>query len=152
MVFLFVFMALSSSALNFWVNTRKVWNEVNMTHYSLSTEMQNFSDPTLQYVGSCRDELIRSTLEIYTSASLPLGIDGVYYNDAFGVVFATSTSIGLTVVAHEVSHFVDNIMVKKGIHDGETRAYIQGYFTNCIYEKLKIQDYYESYKFNVIHF
>lgn len=63
-----------------------------------------------------------------------IGEEGTYARFYGSPVAIVLEERDLNTVAHEVSHFVDWAMKKKGIRDGEARAYMQGYFTECVYE------------------
>ncbi len=87
------------------------------------------SIPGLMYDGTCGDDTLAYNIGIYQTASLGGSTAGEFYPDEAMIVIANT---GINTIAHEVSHAVDTIVQQKGIHDGETRAYIQGALTECV--------------------
>lgn len=88
-------------------------------------------------VGECVSTDIHAHLQVYISDKLPAtGVEGMFIPSSGSIVVKeTSKSLELLeIVAHEVSHFVDAVVRAKNINDGETRAYLQGYFTDCVYK------------------
>lgn len=85
--------------------------------------------------GACGTKDFEAEVQVYlTSDNLPEGVEGRF--TIFGGGKPTITILKGTdytnVIAHEVSHWVDAIVGSKGINDTETRAYLQGYFTQCV--------------------
>lgn len=98
----------------------------------------DFNLPTENYAGFCESGTLLARLTVYVIDEFPNNAEGArtlgkfYKNveDSPVIVFVRNSSIA--VVAHEVSHYVDFLVETKGIKDGETRAYLQGYFTECV--------------------
>lgn len=45
--------------------------------------------------------------------------------------------LNIQTVAHEVSHLVDTLMIRYAIQDEHYEAYLQGFWTECVYEILQ---------------
>lgn len=91
---------------------------------------QNQSYPKTEWIGSCMTGSLHAGFEVFYAPDLGKNIGGRTHTDPLAI-FLRNTDID--TVAHEVSHAVDTIVSEKGIQDGETRAYLQGYFTDCVY-------------------
>ena len=93
-----------------------------------------FTLPQIDYIGACHSEDMIISVGIYLTDYIEEDILGRFYG--VNVVIAV-TSDDLKIVAHEVSHLIDYVVKQKNIRDVETRAYLQGYFTDCVYTKVK---------------
>ena len=96
----------------------------------INTEL-DFELSPMDFVGNCISEAMMSSVEVYVVEDAGENIAGRFYSKQSAIVLVITD---LSVVAHEVSHFVDFVVNQKGINDTETRAYLQGYFTNCVYK------------------
>lgn len=84
-------------------------------------------------VATCVSADLKAALEVYTVEEFDEpGILGQFGPRG---IFIKERSVD--TVSHEVSHFVDVMVEAKGIHDGETRAYLQGYFSECVWTAVK---------------
>lgn len=130
-VVIFLLMGLSSLL----DNSLRIYNQIhNDTLILKLTETElDFELSKDDFVGNCSSNMMYAGVDIYMTDDIGKNIVGRYYNDEETIVLTTNS---IDVVAHEVSHFVDSIVKQKGIHDAETRAYLQGYFTECVYSKL----------------
>lgn len=100
------------------------------------------------YIGMCSDDTLESEVGVFLVDELGGHINGLFDpNIPLIALVATSTN----VITHEVSHLVDYIVTDKGIRDGETRAYLQGHFTECIEELIEWHYAYKEKGYNVIH-
>lgn len=82
------------------------------------------------HVGMCVSKTFDTYVKVYV-------VDGFENENKGGGFYSKEMTIVLKdfrikIVAHEVSHLVDHIMKTKRIKDTETRAYLQGYFTECV--------------------
>ena len=88
-------------------------------------------------VGGCTERTFNTSVRIYVLESLgdeeTVGRFYTYEN----AIALKKSHITVSNVAHEVSHLVDQIVYVRGIHDGETRAYLQGYYTNCVWQNVR---------------
>lgn len=87
-----------------------------------------------EFVGDCTDDGMEATVHVYLSDNLQEGVQGMYM-PSYRVIAIRKTDLQISlanVVSHEVSHYVDDMTQVKGINDGETRAYMEGYFTDCV--------------------
>lgn len=107
-----------------------VYNAVNVTE---NKEVINLSQD--DFVGYCGDDAIKATVGIYKVKSLLLNDStrGLFWDKTYTIALVDTD---INTIAHEVSHFVDRVVADKKIHDGETRAYLQGYFTDCVNRKV----------------
>jgi hypothetical protein len=66
--------------------------------------------------------------------------------DALGMFYPypkPTIALGVTdldTVTHEVSHFVDHVMMQKGIYDDELEAWLQGGWTKCVYDLVQAHE------------
>ena len=81
------------------------------------------------FEGRCSSEIFLDEVEVYVVDGVEY--DGQYFIDPPTIVLSNT---GINTIAHEVSHYVDDLTYVHGISDGETRAYLQGYFTKCVYD------------------
>lgn len=85
----------------------------------------------------CADDTMRTNVVVYIVETLNkegdggMPVGGAFYAHEMAIVLVDTD---INTVAHEVSHLVDWVVQEKGIHDDETRAYLQGYFTECVYQ------------------
>lgn len=96
--------------------------------------------PKKDYVGTCSDMALEASVDVYESNDMSSSTMG-FFNSTTDEIAVRKTGLEIPeidIVAHEVSHFVDWITAQKGINDGETRAYLQGYFTECVAEMVPI--------------
>lgn len=86
--------------------------------------------------GRCIEEGIRAQVWVFVvdevGTTTEEHIAGRFYSDDDGFAAIVLENAGINEVAHEVSHYVDWTLKEKGIRDSETRAYMQGYFTECV--------------------
>lgn len=102
------------------------------------TDIESIPDKTyiksLQHIGQCKADTFYAKLDVYLSTSLPEGVLGRFYlMDGQGVIeLDKSNGMDINTIAHEVSHWVDRIVVAHALEGTEVRAYLQGYFTECV--------------------
>ena len=112
------------------------WQSNQSVIYNLdNATMEEMEIEDKEYVGVCWDNTLSSTVSVYT-ADLPGDVIGRFIADKNMIIISKIGGFSVQNIAHEVSHLVDDIIFYKGIRDGETRAYLQGYFTDCIYKLL----------------
>jgi hypothetical protein len=80
--------------------------------------------------GVCVSNTFDVSLSVYVIDDLG-GPNAIYAKEPVAVVFERG-QMSVNIVSHEVSHFVDHVVALKQINDTETRAYLQGYFTDCV--------------------
>lgn len=93
--------------------------------------------PNKDYVGTCETEVFLAKVKVYSTDVLPSGVLGKFYftnqrRDSGVIAVSRGDRDVIDTVAHEVSHFVDHVVGGAGINDTETRAYLQGYYTQCV--------------------
>lgn len=113
----------------------------NPVQTSITVENGHFEEKQVpvfkkkDFVGTCTTGVFEVDLKVYvTSDNLPTGVEGRFRWDSSNnptITLLKGTNY-VNVVAHEVSHFVDYVVRMKGINDTETRAYLQGYLTECV--------------------
>lgn len=118
------------------------WKEHQPRMYYPKQNNQSFYLESKDQIGTCRDSTLRSSVDIYVVSDL---------GNAAGVFDANLKIISLVsttteVIAHEVSHLVDYIVMERKISDGETRAYLQGFYTQCIENALELDQKWKEYK------
>ncbi len=88
--------------------------------------------------GVCQTDSLPAKVKIYKATLLleDEKVMGLFHSDRKSGASVYFVDTGINTVAHEVSHFVDYALARLGINDKETEAYLQGYFTQCVYEKL----------------
>lgn len=98
-----------------------------------------YSPETKDFIGYCSDEVYRVSLPIYLPSELPGNLEGQFHSESTGKIFLVvkKNSDYQNVVPHEVSHFTDYLIDLLVLSDKETRAYIQGYFTDCVTDLIK---------------
>lgn len=100
--------------------------------YAYSTNLPNhklnFELPEEYNAGYCVSNTLNTSVTIYRADDLG-DATARFYRDDLAIVFVQG---GTSAIAHEVSHFVDYVVHQRGIDDPETRAYLQGYFTECV--------------------
>lgn len=107
-----------------------IYNEIRPdTTYDFHDNQLDFELSEDYSVGSCVSKSMKASVGVYVVDKLPNDYVGRYYADRQVIVLVDTD---IETVAHEVSHFVDDVMRTKQIEDGETRAYLQGYFTDCV--------------------
>lgn len=100
---------------------------------SNSVYMENSNSVSL---GICTDPVFNVMFELKVSPDEGHTVTGRYINDKNGSrILLVSTDV--STIAHEVSHFVDDVMQSRSIKDDETRAYLQGHYTKCAYRKVQ---------------
>lgn len=90
--------------------------------------------PKQYYKGVCRSETFKDEADVYMMPERKTGILGQYIANQRAIVLRSKD---IDTIAHEVSHLVDSIVATHGINDGESRAYLQGYFTKCVYDTIR---------------
>lgn len=91
------------------------------------------SKPLKQF--TCKDDLVMASVDVMLVDHFDEeGVLGTFNPMKGEIIIATTSS---NTISHEVSHLVDAIMGTKGMVGTETRAYIQGYFTECIFNKTR---------------
>lgn len=133
-IVLFLLMGLSS-VLNHSLRIYNYYQISNDTLILKLTETKlDFELSEDDYIGKCYSKTMYAGVNIYLTDNIGENTVGRFYNEEATIVLTNSD---IDAVAHEVSHFVDYVIKKKSIHDAETRAYLQGYFTDCVYSKVK---------------
>lgn len=128
--------ALSTTAVSQGLS---IWTQLDTEVDALSLYDKPLELPAQYKAGVCVDETILASVKVYMVDSLNEPEDdaqggivgGRFYQKEVAIVLVKTD---LNSVAHEVSHLVDWIMFEKGITDDETEAYLQGYFTECVYD------------------
>lgn len=89
-------------------------------------------------VGECDDSMLEASVGVYTIQAFDDESVMGQFSTPGGVPRITVKlgNVNIDVVSHEVHHFVDASTGAKGIDDGETAAYMQGYFTQCVWDLL----------------
>ena len=114
--------------INFFL---KVKSYYLINSYDLNLkEFQEFDLNEIDYIGTCKADSMLTSVDVYWTSDFKDGFQGLF-NTELSIIILGSSNI--SIVTHEVSHFVDYVMYRKGINDGETRAYLQGYFTECVW-------------------
>lgn len=101
---------------------------------SISTQEEKLDEK--DFVGKCESVDMQASVGVYLKVLRP-GLNGQFYTQGGNPIIVLSKVSSISyqnLVSHEVSHFVDALVSAKGINDGETRAYLQGYFTDCVYK------------------
>lgn len=63
-----------------------------------------------------------------------------YWQSDLNTIFIYNEGLNVEVIAHEVSHAVESLLVRHQVRDTHVRAGIQGYLTDCVFEIVK-EDY-----------
>lgn len=89
-------------------------------------------------LGECDDSMLEASVGVYTiPAFSDEDVLGQFSTpDGVPRITVKLGNVNIDVVSHEVHHFVDASTGAKGIDDGETAAYMQGYFTQCVWDLL----------------
>jgi len=83
-------------------------------------------------LGYCISEVMMIRIEVLLNKDMTA--KGKFFYDGNSYVGIALRETNVNIISHEVSHYVDYIVKRKNINDGETRAYLQGYFTQCVYD------------------
>ena len=83
-------------------------------------------------LGYCISEVMMVKIEVLLNKDMIA--KGKFFYDGNSYVGIALRETNVNIISHEVSHYVDYIVKRKNINDGETRAYLQGYFTQCVYD------------------
>lgn len=101
--------------------------------YDLDTEGSRF-------LGICGTATFNEHVYIYEREGEDETIQGEFGSDGYVDIIIINTNVPnytlINTVAHEVSHYVDRLVHVKGIEDTETRAYLQGHLTACVFDKV----------------
>lgn len=84
--------------------------------------------------GVRQEPTLSSRVSVYLTKGRGAGIAGVFYRKQSAIELRDR---GLNTVAHEVSHFVDRTLWDRDIDDDETEAYLQGFYTDCVWDLIK---------------
>jgi hypothetical protein len=99
----------------YWKATRSF----GLVSYELPMQMVTPNLGNAERIGRCQSDVILARVEVYVSEDQGKNVSGRFYNDQHAIIL-TWRDVG--TVAHEVSHFVDQLVYEKGIEDGERRV------------------------------
>lgn len=87
-----------------------------------------------KWIGTCQEQTLNSEVIVFKSPNVGENVGGDFTPSNPARIRLVDTSI--KTIAHEASHLVDSLLQKRGITDFEVEAYLQGFYTQCIYNLL----------------
>jgi len=135
---IFPILLISALVIVIFNNSSQLFNRYIENGNSLKLELVEKKDLDFDltndnWMGSCYSETMQMGVHVYVVNKIPDNVEGQFYQNEYSIVLVKTS---INTIAHEVSHFVDFSMKQKNIKDSETKAYLQGYFTECVDNKV----------------